>query len=385
MGKKLESSNLSSSELKGALRDLLHPWFQSISEPEKTQEETLRGLLQEYSKTEYGKRYNARSIVSIHEFQRDFPITNYEKLIPDIEKVRQGNYSSLLPEPVAGWVMTRGTTGRSKVIPTTETFLSQIFSCGARAIVNFALKKDISVLNSHVLNLNFPSEVFAFDDKYQRSKLKYGYSSGTYAKTFPTLDNTGLLPLQEEIDALGGGVTQADWEKRFDLVFKRTKDANVGCTMGVAPVILSFAHYVKRRYGVLPRDIWKLKALFLTSVAKIHSKYKGMMRHYYGENVPIVEMYTATEGVFAQQIDDLPYVVPNYDTYLFELKSRNGEVKLLADMRKKEWGSLVVSSVLFPRYEIGDLVEAVGNGYFRIFGRKKTLTILEHLIYNTLF
>jgi len=70
--------------------------------------------------------------------------------------VREGRFSSLLPEPVARWVMTRGSTGLPKVIPVTETHLSQILSVGARVVVNYALKRDPRVLETGVLNLNFP-------------------------------------------------------------------------------------------------------------------------------------------------------------------------------------------------------------------------------------
>jgi len=32
---------------------------------------------------------------------------------------------------------------------------------------------------------------------------------------------------------------------------------------------------------------------------------------------------------------------------------------------------------MFPRYDIGDLVEAAEKNYFRVFGRTSTLTVLE--------
>jgi hypothetical protein len=370
----------SSEELTAVLSDMLDPWFQSIKDPSKSQMETLHTLLKGYSLTDYGKKHKASSIKNVEEFRTSFPIVNYLTLTPEFEKLKQGNYSAIFPEPVSRWVMTRGTTGRPKIIPTTETFLSQIFACGARAIVNHALKRDQSVLELKVLNLNFPSEIYSM--KVQDSETKYGYSSGTYARLFPSLDNAGLVPVQEEIDALGGGIGRIDWEKRFDLVYDLAKESKVGSVMGVTPVILEFARHVRRKYKVYPKDVWKMKGIFPTSVAKIHTRYEPVLQHYYGDNVPVVEMYAATEGVFGQQLDDLPYIVPNYDTYFFEVRMGNGNTKMLHELEPREWGSLIVSSVLFPRYEIGDLIESLGRGYFRIFGRKKRLTELEHKIFN---
>ena len=48
-------------------------------------------------------------------------------------------------------------------------------------------------------------------------------------------------------------------------------------------------------------------------------------------DVAIVEMYGATEGLFAQQLDEKPYVVPNYDTFFFEVETRR-RVKELPDL-----------------------------------------------------
>jgi phenylacetate-coenzyme A ligase PaaK-like adenylate-forming protein len=275
--------------------------------------------------------------------------------------------------------MTRGSTGKSKIMPATATHLKQIYDCGARAIINFAVKKtNYEVFLGVILNLNFPSAVnkMVCDGKV----VTYGYSSGTYARLNPMFDRVSLLPRQEQIDEIGSGIGRGDWEKRFDLVYNLAKDQNVTATMGVTPVILSFARYLKHKYGVKPVDIWKPQALFCTSVAKIHFKYGPVLKKYFGD-VPIVEMYTATEGAFGQQIDDNPYITPNYDTYFFEVATGKG-VKMLHDLKRGEWGRLIISSCMLPRYDIGDLVEAAGKGYFRIFGRNNSMTLLEHRLYR---
>jgi hypothetical protein len=123
--------------------------------------------------------------------------------------------------------------------------------------------------------------------------------------------------------------------------------------------------------------------LFCTSVPKIQLKYANTLRKHYGD-VPVIEIYSATEGVFAQQIDDLPYVTPNYDKYFFEVAIGH-ETKMLHELKRGEWGRLVVSSCMFPRYGIGDLIEAAGKSYFRVIGRQSASTVLEHKIYRLFF
>jgi hypothetical protein len=359
------------------LESFVKPWYESLEDPASAQRQILQKLLSGYSKTAYGRLFGAESVVDVEGYRRAFPVADYPSLVPIFDRVGAGEESALLPEAVVRWVMTRGTTGRPKLIPATETHLSMILMVGARAVVNFGLKRNGSVLERPVLNLNFPSELGEVEGKGPA-----GYSSGTYAKLNPGLGAAVLVPSQEEIDSLGSGIGREDWESRFELAYQRAKGIDIGSTMGVTPVILAFARFLRKRHGTPPRSLWKLDALFCTSVSKIHTKYEPQLRHYFGE-VPVVEMYTATEGVFAQQLDDLPYVCPNYDCYLFEVKTR-GRFKMLHEMKGGEWGRVIVSTPLFPRYDIGDLIEAEGKGYFRVIGRANRRVAAEHVLFNAL-
>lgn len=360
---------------------LLEDWYESLKDPAEAQRTTLNRLLALYARSDYGKSFGAPDVSSIQDFQSRFPVTSFRDLQPLIARVRAGDYEVLLSEQPTGWVMTRGSTGPAKVIPITQTHEDEILSCGARAFLNYALRReDAEMQNGGVLNLSFPSEVHEM--YYEGSKVRYGYSSGTYSKLHPGLGAARLTPKQEDIDALGGGISREDWERRFELTYQHAKDDEIRSGIGVAPVFLSFARFLRRRHNTTPSKLWRIKALFLTSVPKIQFKYGPALKALYGASA-IVEIYSATEGVFAQQKDDLPYVMPNYETYLFEVRKR-GDVKMLHEMRRGEWGSIVISSCLFPRYEIGDLVECMGSGYYRVFGRKKLLPLLEHLGYRSL-
>jgi hypothetical protein len=364
------------------LKQIVTPWHESLKNPAEAQQQVLEKLLEGYAKTDYGKKHSVHEVKDAATFRTNFPTIDYAGLRPYLEEVKAGNYSAILSEQPVCWVMTRGSTGTAKLLPVTKTHVEQIFMCGARAFTNYALrKKSLDVLAGKILNLNFPSAVTT--EEVDGKKLSYGYSSGTYAKLNPMLNQVSLLPRQEEIDSLGAGITKPDWEKRFELVYQRALNQPVVATMGVTPVILSFARYVKRKHGKHPKDLWNFKVLVCTSVRKIQFKYGPVLRKVFGE-VPIVEMYSATEGAFAQQLDDLPYVSPNYDTYYFEVETGKG-TKMLHELERGEWGRLIISSCLFPRYDIGDMIEAMGKNYFRVFGRAKPLTILEHRLYRLFF
>jgi hypothetical protein len=366
----------------GVFQPLIGSWYKSLKNPEDAQNQLLTDLVKEYGKTQYGKDHQSEEIKGMGEFRKNFPIIDYRALNPYLSEVMKGNFASLLPEPLACWVMTRGSTGPAKVLPATKTHIEQILTCGSRALINHAFRtKDYEILDGKILNLNFPSNVHTIITN--GLEMTYGYSSGTYARLIPALEQVQLLPKQEDIDALGPGIGTRDWEKRFELAYQQALNANLTATMGVTPVVLSFAKYVERRHGKKPKDLWNLKAMFCTSVKKIQFKYAPTLKKRFGQ-VPIVEIYSATEGVFAQQIDELPYVTPNYDKYLFEVRVGQG-TKMLHELRRGEWGELVVSSCMFPRYAIGDMIEAAGKNYFRIFGRRNTQTLLEHRLHRLFF
>jgi hypothetical protein len=142
------------------LEPYVKPWYEGIANPQKAQERVLSDLLAKYAVTDYGQAHNVPKIDSISEYRANFPIINYAKLQPYLDAVKEGNYKAFMPEPPQHWVMTRGSTGKSKVLPATETHLKQIYSCGARAIINFAYKRrQYEVFLGVILNLNFPSAV----------------------------------------------------------------------------------------------------------------------------------------------------------------------------------------------------------------------------------
>ena len=360
-----------------SLRTLLEPWFQSISNPHQAQEQTLSKLIAGYCETRYGQKFGADKVSSIEEFQRAFPVVTYADMKPYIEEVLQGDFSTLFPEPPIEWGLTRGTTGESKLVPMTATDLAQKTACGPRALLNYVERSQrYDVLAGWDLNIGFPSKVGSI--KSGQNEVAYGYTSGIYTKYNARNARLKVVPEQDEIDALGGGISKNDWERRFELIYQKARDKEVTMLIGVTPVMIEFGNYVKKNHRVYPNGIWNIGLIAATSVAGIHTKYEPALKALYGD-AAIVEIYGGTEGMYAQQLDDKPFVTPNYDTYFFEVHTRRG-LKLLCDLKPGEHGSLVFSSVLFPRYKMGDLIWCIAPNYFRVIGREARFTTFKYLL-----
>lgn len=354
---------------------MLQSWRASVEDPAKAQEQVLQRLLVDYAKTEYGKRHGAGQIGNLSDYRRAFPITNYEGYKPLIEQVMAGEIGELLCEEPIGWAITRGTTkGESKFIPMTPTDMGLRVSAG-RAVMNYvALGKHYDIFAGANLNLNFPSVVGKV--KAGERELEYGYSSGIYTKYVSTFTPVRSVPSQDEIDALGGGKSVQDWDRRFELAYQKCKEENVTLVGGVCPTAIRFARYLKHEHKLYPKDIWKTQVMTLGSVPGINTRYQSSLRAFYGP-AAIREIYGATEGMFGQQRDEKRAWVPNYDIFFFEVQTRKG-IKMLHEMQPGEMGGLVVSTPILPRYRIGDLILAFKQPYYRCIGRDEWLTPLRY-------
>jgi hypothetical protein len=363
------------SDPEAVLSSLLQPWHQAVDDPGRAQLEVLKNLLDGFSKTEYGKGHGAGNVRTIEDYRRSFPIAAYEDYLPLIQRVMAGEIGLLLYEEPIGWAITRGTTrGESKFIPMTPTDLRLRVSAG-RAMMNYvAMTKRYDLFAGVNLNLNFPSVVGTLH--VGDREVEYGYSSGIYTKYVSAMTPIRSLPAQEEIDSLGGGKTIRDWERRFELAYQKCKDENVTLVGGVAPTAVSFGRYLKRTHGVYPKDLWKTQIMTLGSVAGINTRYQPSLTALYG-SVAIREIYGTTEGMFGQQRDERRAWVPNYDLFFFEVKTRRG-LRMLHELRSGDMGSLVVSTPILARYEIGDIVLALRPPYFRCIGRRQWWTPLRY-------
>ncbi len=354
---------------------MLQPWHTAVSDPVSAQEHVLQGLLKDYEQTRYGREHNAGKIASITDYRKQFPIVDYDGYRPLIKQVMAGDIDLLLWEEPIGWAITRGTTeGESKFIPMTPTDLKLRVSAG-RAVMNYvASSQRLDIFLGANLNLNFPSVVGTV--KVGDREVEYGYSSGIYTKHVSTATPIRSIPSQDEIDALGGGKSMQDWERRFELAYQLCQTEQVTLVGGVCPTAIRFARYLRNEYKIYPKDVWHPQIMTLGSVPGINTRYASSLRALYGPAV-IREIYGATEGMFGQQMDEKRAWVPNYDLFFFEVNTRSG-IKMLHEMRSGEMGELIVSTPILPRYRIGDSILAFEPPYFRCIGRAEWWTPLRY-------
>lgn len=357
------------------LQAFVQPWHDALADPAATQERVLQQLVSIYAKTDYGQQHHAEQIGSIDEFRTAFPVKTYADYEPLLRRVMGGDTHALLEAEPLGWAMTRGTTGASKYIPMTPRDLEQRHNA-ARAVIQYVLhSKRFDILAGANLNLSFPSVTGSME--VNGRQIEYGYATGIYVKHVAARTPIRTIPSQEAIDALGGDTDRSAWDKRFQLAYEAAQNENMTILGGAAQVALKFGRWLRKNHGKYPKDVWKFGVLSLGSTAGINSTHRPRLHAFYGQQTGLVEIYGATEGMFGQQRDGKRAWVPNYDLYLFEVKVGD-TFKMLHEMRPGEIGSLIVSTPILARYEIGDLILAFRAPYFRCIGRKRWWTPLRH-------
>ncbi|MBN1248072.1 MAG: GH3 auxin-responsive promoter family protein [Anaerolineae bacterium] len=357
------------------LETQLAPWHAAVAAPSAAQETVLDQLLRDYAKTRYGIDHGAGNVDTLADYRRAFPVMTYEDCRPIIQQVMAGDIEALLWESPVGWAITRGTTkGESKFIPMTPTDLDMRVSAGRAVMQYVASTQRLDVFQGVNLNLNFPSEIGTL--RVGDREMSYGYSSGIYTRHVSTRTPVRSLPTQEAIDELGGGKTLRDWHRRFELAYETCKDQDVALVGGVCSTALMFGRYLHKTHKVYPKDLWQVRVMTLGSQPGINTTHRPALTALYG-SAAVREIYGATEGMFGQQRDEKRAWVPNYDLFLFEVKTRRG-LKLLHEMRPGEMGSLVVSTPVLPRYEIGDQILALKPPHFRCIGRARWSTPLRY-------
>jgi len=369
--------------LESTAQAMIEPWHQALANPEAAQQATLERLLGGYAQTEYGHEHGAERIGSIADYRRAFPIVTYAGLRPALDRVMAGHGSALLTEPPVAWGLTRGTTGESKFIPMTPSGLRLRGQLGPRALLNDLLRTGRwEILQGYSLNQTYPS-VVGWVRTQNGQEVPYGYASGLYAKFGQAESPLRFWPEQSVIDERGGGTGKADGEHRFELVYQQAREKHITMLIGVTQTMLHFGHWLRRTHRLLPRQVWPEMALLIgTSMVGIQTTHAPALRALYGPD-EILEMYAATEGLFAQQLDERPYVSPNDDVFFFEVETRRG-LKMLHELRPGEHGSLIVSTPDLPRYRIGDIVLSFGEPYYRCIGRERPLVYWRYWLRSLL-
>ena len=365
-----------------SLTRLIRPYFapryrtieRYATEAESLQMGVLRRLLALAADTEWGHQHHFRDIQSYEQFAAFCPVTNYEDLKADIDRMRHGERDILWPGRVQWYAKSSGTTSdKSKFIPVSPQGLKDTHYAGGNDAV-------VLYLHNHPESRIFDGRALILGGSHAPNyNLKHslvGDLSAILIENINPLVNLIRIPKKET-------ALLSDFEQKRDRIAREALHANVSNLSGVPSWMLSVLTRVMELSGKqYLNEVWpNLEVFFHGGVA--FTPYREQYKHLLPtEKMHYMETYNASEGFFGLQSDPAdPAMLLMIDYGIFfefipmdELEKEQPTVLPLWGVQPgKNYAMVITTSSGLWRYMIGDTIRFTSvNPYkFIITGRTK--------------
>ncbi|MBC8117087.1 MAG: GH3 auxin-responsive promoter family protein, partial [Candidatus Saccharimonas sp.] len=107
------------------MRQGVDAFLKDVVNCQATQAATLRRILRLNAESDFSRQRGLSESMSIAEFRRRLPVSDFETIRPEVERLKAGDSISLLGKSnsLLMFALSSGTTGESKYIPITTEFL----------------------------------------------------------------------------------------------------------------------------------------------------------------------------------------------------------------------------------------------------------------------
>ncbi|MEQ8575221.1 MAG: GH3 auxin-responsive promoter family protein [Fulvivirga sp.] len=340
-----------------------------IKYPHEVQGEIFKKLIEQAKQTEFGKKYDFKSISSLEDYKNRVPVQSYEELFPYIERLMRGEQNLLWPSEITWFARSSGTTNaRSKFIPVSPETLEDCHFKGGKDLISIYVNnypeskmftgKGLAIGGSHQINEFNPNE-----NSY------YGDVSAVIMKNLPLWAQFIRTPSLE--------VALMDkWEEKIEKMASITAEENVTSLSGVPTwtiLLLQRIMEIKGTTNIL--DIWpNLEVFFHGAVA--FTPYEELFKKLIpSDQMRYMETYNASEGFFGIQdrtdSDELLLMLDYGIFYEFipfeELDKENPPVLSLDQVKVGQNYAIIISTNAgLWRYNIGDTVKFTSTDPYRI-------------------
>ncbi|MFC1734255.1 GH3 auxin-responsive promoter family protein [candidate division KSB1 bacterium] len=258
--------------------------------PHEVQSELFKRLITAAKDTEWGKKYDYKSIINVDEFRQRVPVSDYEGFKPYIERLKMGEQNILWNSDIKWFAISSGTTNdKSKFIPVSIESLEEChYKAGKDMLSIFCNNKPdtlmfdgrgLSMAGSHSM-----SEV--------NNETYYGDLSAILVQNLPFWAEFIRVP-SKNIALLD------DWESKIDMIAESTINKNVTSITGVPSWTLLLSKQILDKTGKNNLlDIWPNLEVFFhggVSFEPYKSQFKKIIP---SDSMYYLETYNASEGFF---------------------------------------------------------------------------------------
>jgi len=359
-------------------RQLFQPRMKELqkhyTDPELLQRDALTFLLSRGAKTEFGRNHFFSGISCYADFAKNVPVSSYEELKGDIDRMRHGETDVLWPGLVKWYAKSSGTTNdKSKFIPVSSDGLRLMHYKGSTDVVVNYLRnnpksrlfdgKSLILGGSHTPNYNISGSLV-------------GDLSAILIENIPWIANFFRVPKKQT-------ALLTDFEVKRDRIASETLRKDVTNISGVPSWMLSVLVRVLEMSGKQHlEEVWpNLEVFFHGGIAftPYRAQYEKLIT---SDKMHYMETYNASEGFFGIQDDPTEksmLLMLDYGCYyefvpVEELGRPDANIVPLAGVEKeRNYAMLITTSCGLWRYLIGDTVQftSVRPYKFVITGRTK--------------
>lgn len=341
---------------------------------DQIQYKQLFSLLSAARKTEWGERYDYKSITSYDEFKERIPLQSYDNIKPFVKRMINGERNILWPSVVRWYAKSSGTTNdRSKFLPVTNEILHGCHYRGGTDCVALYLRNNPE-------SRFFRGKGLILGGSHSPSPLNRDAHCGDLSAVL--LQN--LNPLINKIRVPSKDIILMDeWESKIKAIVQNTYDKKVNNLSGVPSWMLVLIKAALEKTGrKYLTEVWPEIEVFFhggISFEPYREQYKALIPT---DRMHYMETYNASEGFFGIQsdlTDNSMLLMLDYGIFyefvpIDELDHPNPTaLPLEAVETNKSYALVITTSGGLWRYMIGDTVRFTSlNPYkFVISGRTK--------------
>ncbi|MEF8983388.1 MAG: GH3 auxin-responsive promoter family protein, partial [Bacteroidales bacterium] len=192
--------------------------------PVDLQQEQLFKLINKAEDTEWGKKYDYRSVESIRDFQKRVPVSRYEDMRPYIDRLLEGEKDVLWPGFIRWFAKSSGTTSdKSKFIPVSKESLENCHFRGGKdtLAIYFSNHPESRLYSGKGLTLGGSQQINKINNK-----SFYGDLSAILIGNAPFWTHLVKTPRQDI-------ALMAEWEEKLEKITETTIRENITNINGV--------------------------------------------------------------------------------------------------------------------------------------------------------
>lgn len=341
--------------------------------PMDVQQEVFQNLIEEAKFTEWGKKFEYKSIRSIKDFQDRVPIQNYDTLKPFINRIMEGEQNILWPSDIKWFAMSSGTTSdKSKFIPVSIESLEDCHFKGGKDMLSIYCNNhpDTKLFSGKNLVMGGSHKVHQIN-----SECSYGDLSAVLIKNLPIWVEMQRTP-DIEIALMD------NWEEKIIKMAESTAKEDVTNISGVPTWTVVLAKKILEITGKNNLlEVWPNLELYIHGAVNFEPYKNKFSELIPSSKMNYLETYNASEGFFAIQDTKDSDLLLMLDYGIFfeflpmeELEKENPKALVLEEIElEKNYAMVISTNAGLWRYAIGDTVKFTSKNPYRlkITGRTK--------------